>query len=113
MGSWQSYEADSKPAYFSLGSALGSCNGPLRLRERLNCFFIEDLPLRSKPSHAAVPRKKFDTKLAFKIGYGLTDGRLGNIQVPRSLPIPLPLDNRCENSEDVLIPYDRHSLSMD
>jgi hypothetical protein len=57
---------------------------------------MEDLPFRSKPSRAAVPRKKFDAELALEIGYGLADRRLGNIQVSRSLPIPLPLDNRCE-----------------
>ena len=92
----KSYEADSKPAYFSLGSALGSCNGPLRLRERLNCFLIEDLSFRSEARHATVPRKKFDAEFALKIGYGFADRRLGNIQVPRSLPIPFPLDNRGE-----------------
>src|SRR5260370_8035743 len=62
----KSYKADSKPAYFSLGSSLGSSNGSLCLRERLHCFLIEDLPLRSKPSHAAVSRAKFDAKLSLK-----------------------------------------------
>src|SRR5258707_9966976 len=92
----KSYKADSKPAYFSLGSTLRSCNGSLRLDERLDCFLIEDLPFRSKPSYAAVPRKEFDAELALKIRYGLADRRLGNIYVPRSLPIPLPWETRCE-----------------
>jgi len=78
----KSYEADSEPAYFSLGSTLGSCNGSLCLRERLHCLLIEDLSFRSKPSHAAVSREKLDAKLSLKIGYGLADRRLSNIQVP-------------------------------
>src|SRR5260370_23679297 len=55
----KSYKADSKPAYLSLGSTLGSCNGSLCLRERLHRLLIEDLPFRSKPSHAALSPENF------------------------------------------------------
>jgi hypothetical protein len=40
----------------------------LCVHERLDCFFIKNLPFKSKPSHATVARKKFDAELALKAG---------------------------------------------
>src|SRR5260370_12211354 len=54
----KSYKADSKPAYFSLVSSLGSSNGSLCLRERLHSFLIDTLPPHTNPTPPPVSPDK-------------------------------------------------------
>jgi len=86
-------------SHFAACGPSNGFNSPVRLLQRAERLGIKDLSFWREFNGSAGSPEKFDADFVFQIGKRLANGSLRDVQLARSLPKALRLNNRNEVSQ--------------